>query len=98
MRQTLGGAQPEVDKKLRLYNVVQKDSPIVQACNEGDLIKMETLFATGEASPFDRLDGEMSLLGVVLSKVTVLPMGQELWKALKKHEDPPPNIQILDRA
>jgi hypothetical protein len=83
MTQTMGSAQPEIDMKLRLYNVVQRTSPIIQACEEGDIDKMQTLFAKGQASPFDRLDGEMSLLDLILLKITVLPMRQEPSKALQ---------------
>lgn len=86
-RQTMGSAQPGADMKLRIYNVVQKSSSIVQACDEGDMAKMQMLFATGQASPFDRLDGEMSLLDLILLKVTVLRMRQEPSKALQMMEN-----------
>jgi hypothetical protein len=82
VRQTMGSAHPELDMKLRLYNTVRKTSFVIQACEEGDISKMQTLFARGQASPFDRLDGEMSLLDLVLSKIIVLPMRRDPSKSL----------------
>jgi hypothetical protein len=83
VRQAMGSAKPGLDMKMRLYNVVRKTSSIIQACEEGNIGKMQTLFATGQASPFDRLDGNMSLLDLVLLKMTALPMRKEPSKSLR---------------
>jgi hypothetical protein len=83
VRQSMGPTQSEIYIKLPLYNVVQKTSSVIQACEEGNIGKMQTLFALGQASPFDRLNGEMSLLDVVLLKITALPCDKtqlSLWR------------------
>lgn len=53
---------------LRIFNVVGLDAPIVHACCTGDLPAVRMLFATRQASPFDRVFGDRSLLNLVLNK------------------------------
>jgi hypothetical protein len=55
VRQSMGRTQPEIDIKLQLYNVVRKTSSVIQACEEGNIGKMQTLFALGQASPLTDL-------------------------------------------
>lgn len=43
---------------------------------------MQKLFVTGQASPFDQLDDEISLLDLVISNIIVLPMRQDPSKSL----------------
>lgn len=49
----------------------------------GNISKMETFFVLGQASLFDRLDGEISLLNVVFLKMTALPMRQDPTRSLE---------------
>jgi hypothetical protein len=42
---------------------------IVKACTAGDLFTVRNLFASGRASPFDRIWGDRSLLDLILMQV-----------------------------
>jgi hypothetical protein len=57
------------EPKLRVFNVVDTDAMIVKACTAGDLFTVRSLFASGRASPFDRIWGDRSLLDLILMQV-----------------------------
>jgi hypothetical protein len=74
------------DMKLRVYNSVDEASQIVQACRDANLEQVQELFATGKASPFDRLRGKQSLLDIILEEMVLIPMRQKPEFALRKLE------------
>ncbi|KAG0650784.1 hypothetical protein D0Z07_2212 [Hyphodiscus hymeniophilus] len=57
---------PSPEFNLKTFTVIDTDSPIVQACCLGNLAEVQGLFAAKQASPFDRVWGERSLLDLVL--------------------------------
>lgn len=72
------------DMKLRVYNSVDETSQIIQACRDGNMKWVQKLFTAKEASPFDRLGGNQSLLDIILGEMILVPMGQDPEYALKK--------------
>lgn len=52
--------------RLRAYRSIASTDPIVKACRMGDLQTVRFLIDTGEASPFDRIWGDNSLLDLIL--------------------------------
>ena len=46
---------PKVSRTLRCYNIVHYGSPAVEAATENDVGKLQQLFSTGCASPWDRI-------------------------------------------
>jgi len=46
---------PKISRTLRCYNTVYYDSPAVIAAGENDVGKLQQLFSTGCASPWDRI-------------------------------------------
>ena len=46
---------PKISRTLRCYNTVYYDSPAVKAARENDVGKLQQLFSTGCASPWDRI-------------------------------------------
>jgi hypothetical protein len=53
---------PKVSRTLRCYNTVYYDSPAVKAAIENDVGKLQQLFSTGCASPWDMIKREENLL------------------------------------
>ena len=56
---------PKVSRALRCYNTVYYDSPAVKAVMQNDMGKLQQLFSTGEASPWDMIKLEENLLIMV---------------------------------
>ena len=79
--------QSGFDMKLRVYNNVDTSAPIIQACQAANLQEVQSLFAEGKASPYDRLGGKRSLLDIILEQMVLLPMRRDPEFALKKIED-----------
>lgn len=63
--------EPRFDPVLKVCNWVRYDAPIIDACRNGDLNRVRTLFASGLASPYDRsqVRHDMSLLDVVFRQI-----------------------------
>jgi hypothetical protein len=57
------------EPKLRVFNIVDPTAPIVRACCAADLSSVRSLFASGLASPFDRIWGDRSLLDLLLVRI-----------------------------
>ena len=49
---------------IQVYNVVPYDSPIFEMAGKGDVIGIQDLFRTGQASPFDRMASGCTVLEV----------------------------------
>jgi len=75
------------DVKLRVYNSVDETSEIIQACRTGNMEWVQKLFTAKEASPFDRLGGNQTLLDIILEEMILVPMEQDPEYALKKMEN-----------
>ncbi|KAF7938748.1 uncharacterized protein EAE98_001086 [Botrytis deweyae] len=54
---------------LRVYNIIDSNAPIVNACISGNLAEVRELFLNGHASPYDRLWAERSLLELTLRQI-----------------------------
>ncbi|KAF7953652.1 uncharacterized protein EAE97_001051 [Botrytis byssoidea] len=54
---------------LRVYNRIDSNAPIVNACISGNLAEVGELFINGHASPYDRLWAERSLLDLILRQI-----------------------------
>ncbi|TGO16315.1 hypothetical protein BTUL_0029g00040 [Botrytis tulipae] len=54
---------------LRVYNIIDSNAPIVNACISGNLAEVRELFINGHASPYDRLWAERSLLDLTLRQI-----------------------------
>jgi hypothetical protein len=52
-RQFNGTSSLNSDVRLRIYNLIPENAPIVKACETGDLASAQKLFAIGQASPYD---------------------------------------------
>lgn len=52
-REVKGTTALRYKTELRMYNIIPRDSPIVKACETGDIASAQKLFAIGQASPFD---------------------------------------------
>jgi hypothetical protein len=65
----------KIEPNLRIYNVVDLSAPIIRACANGDLQTVQSLFAKGEASPFDRMWRDTSLLDLVMFRIVLCATG-----------------------
>jgi hypothetical protein len=65
-------ARPATDMKLRVYNIVDENALIIDACRAGDLLLVQKLFVGGLATPFDQLPQGHSLLNVILTELCSL--------------------------
>jgi hypothetical protein len=65
----------KIEPNLRIYNVVDSSAPIIRACSNGDLQTFQSLFANGEASPFDRMWRDTSLLDLVMFRIVLCATG-----------------------
>lgn len=95
-----------IEPKLRVYHVVDSSAPIIRACANGDLQTVRTLFKDGDASPFDRMWRETSLLDLVLFRIVLsatgglpnvqIPKLLALFKELVSHGLDPGLVRKLD--
>jgi len=54
---------------IQVFNVVPRNSPIFRMVENGDVIGIQELFRTGQASPFDQVESGYTVLDV---RVTIL--------------------------
>jgi hypothetical protein len=54
---------------IQVYNVIPDDSPLFEMARAGDVVGIQHLFSTGQASPFDRSFDGYTLLDVSYSHV-----------------------------
>jgi hypothetical protein len=78
-RQGLGAHPLNSDMRIRCYNIVDINAPIVMACRRGDIATVRRLFASRQASPFDvvphpYLEASNSLLAEAVSVCMTIPI------------------------
>lgn len=76
------------DVQLRTYNIVAESSPIFEACRNLDLPRVQELFQTRSASPFDFYTsafgwGNVSIINEVLRGLVLLSRDQAVAKVLQ---------------
>ncbi|PLB41296.1 uncharacterized protein BDW47DRAFT_133687 [Aspergillus candidus] len=66
--------------QLRAYRTISHDSEVVDCITDGDIAGLQRLFASGQATPFDQIDGPMNrgLLGFAF----VLGKGEKMFEFL----------------
>ena len=64
------------EPNLRVFNIVNSDAPIIKACTSGSLENVRSLFSSQQASPYDRLWGDRSLLDLVFLQIISVVSGQ----------------------
>jgi hypothetical protein len=64
-----------IEPNLRVYHIVDSSAPIIRACANGDVQTVQKLFVNEEASPFDRMWRDTSLLDLVMFRIVLSAKG-----------------------